>query len=497
MFQTKTSDFQRIDELIRQGEFSRARQMLLGINLKEVDSKYHAFIARLSWRLGVPQIGIRALSFRVREKYEQTTAEERAEYAACLNSIGGISEASQLLTDEREGNGWTELVRAFILISQWDYEAAENVLFRLFSQPMFQELPLYNQMVAKINYLASLIANEKWEKADSVFVSLKDLLRGDQYRRLYSNLKELHLQYLLGTKQYESVSEALGVVDAQRIQGPERFYLLKWMTYLDVLQGRAGPEKLLDLSLEAFKNNHWEVARDLEARVAVFFKNPIFLKRVLYATPWSAYRKRILERFGQAVDISHSFDYWLNPANEKYITGDRYRLSVISGDMGEGTFKKGLSHFRLIRSLASDLYRPHRIGSLFNSLFPDEYYNPLVSPNRIHQAIRGARSIIADSNLPLKISEINGAYRLDPLEPLIVELPYVQMSGKADLSLEPLHKLGERKFDVQTAAEILAISQKSAQRLLARAVSEGKLFREGAGRGTRYYFKPGGMGQVA
>jgi hypothetical protein len=46
---------------------------------------------------------------------------------------------------------------------------------------------------------------------------------------------------------------------------------------------------------------------------------------------------------------------------------------------------------RLLESLATDLYRPHRLPHLFSNLYPGEFFNPHSAPLKIHQLIHRLR----------------------------------------------------------------------------------------------------------
>ena len=75
---------------------------------------------------------------------------------------------------------------------------------------------------------------------------------------------------------------------------------------------------------------------------------------------------------------------------------------------------------RLLGALASDFYRPFRLASLHALLYPDQYFNPVSSPARFHQATRQLRAWLKASGLSLRLEETDGLYRLRGKGALVV-----------------------------------------------------------------------------
>lgn len=482
-----------IDLCIRAGRLADGRSKLRAISPKAVAKNLRAQYARLSWRLGIAELGLRALSRAVRED-RQASPEERAEYAACLNSIGSTQEAHTLLLDEESPCAWTSLYEAFTQISMWDYSGAGQTLERLLETPnLMAELPSYNRLVARVNRLACLIVDENWDRATTEWNELYRIVSKENHTRLLANLQELRLQLLYGTKQFKKARTL--IEKSSNLEGPERLHSLKWSTLIETASDKsAGPEPLIALKDQALREQRWEMVRDLETRLALHFKNPLFLKRVLYATPWPKYRTRLLAQFAQPVELTETFDYrFLPEEHELKLSGARnrgnwYEVSLSSGRIARDlTLKEGFLSYRTMRALTADLYRSHSVGSLFGTLFPNEHYNPFSSPGRVHHAIGNLRDELADAGTPLTIEHLHGRYRLSTAKPTILHLPLSVATGKTGLKVEKLAwKFGAQQFQVSDAASALALNEKAAQRLLKDAVESGYVARTGSGKATRY-----------
>lgn len=483
-----------IDLVIRAGRFEDGRAKLRAISPKSVTKNLRAHYARLSWRLGLAELGLRALAHAIRED-RQASPEERAEYAACLNSIGSTQEAHTLMLGEESPCAWTSLYEAFTRISMWDYSGAGQTLERLLETPdLVTELPSYNRLVARVNRLACLIVDENWDRATAEWADLYRVISKENHTRLLANLQELRLQLLYGTKQFKKARTL--IEKSSNLEGPERLHYLKWSALIGIASDEsAAPEPLIALKDLALREQRWEMVRDLETRLALHFKNPLFLKRVLYATPWPKYRARLLKQFAQPVELTETFDYrFLPEEHELKQSGIRnrgtwYEVSLDTGRIGRDlTLKEGFLSYRTMRALTADLYRSHSVGSLFGTLFPDEHYNPFSSPGRVHHAISGLRDELANAGTPLTIQQIHGRYRLSTTKPTVLHLPLSIATGKTGLKVEKLAwKFGTQHFQVSDAASALAVNEKAAQRLLKDAVESGYLMRTGNGKATRYH----------
>lgn len=502
------TDLQNIDLLIRQGNIFEARNRLKKINHKRIPPKERAFAARISWRIGLPNYGLHLLAPFVREqKSVDVPAREIAEYASCLNAVGGNEEAERRLQEflkenpGRNQNAWVLMALAFVKISAWDYQSAYFLLQKICNAPEKNDLSDYILNVAMINFLSTQISLQKWDEATETMRQLDERLATEDYRRLRSNLRELKLQLLVGQKDYSSALQMLSGDSGKELQGPEKIYFLKWKfiieTHTQTHINMDYYQKIRDMVVQA---GHWEVVRDVDARFAIANKNDIFLKRVLYSSPWLSYRRHLLNLFKAPIVLDNIFSYYFWPesinktADDGSASQEKISFDFLSGIIRSGgnevRFKNGNASFRLLRILASDLYRPHSVGSIFCKLFPSEYFNPVSSPNRIHQAILALRDFLKHEGVPLKVENKGAAFRLITEQPVELLLPWGASKGKLEDNIEMIKMaFSGSKFDIEDVVLKTKIHQKAVQRLLKKGFEEGLLKKTGKGRGTRYYFE--------
>lgn len=164
----------------------------------------------------------------------------------------------------------------------------------------------------------------------------------------------------------------------------------------------------------------------------------------------------------------------------------KYKLDIENGDLGALKIKKGSLPHRLLRTLSSDLFRPHPVGGLFHRLFENEKYDMESSPTRIYRAVNELREILVEAQVPLEIVPHSQGYYLRCHEPLCLLLPSDRGANKSLIRLKPLQAFGAQEFSAKDVAQALEVSLKTAQRLLNEGQASGQITRTGEGAATRY-----------
>lgn len=480
---------EQLELSLQWGDVKTALQGLDTLKITELVGSQIPLYARLCWRSGQAEAGLRYLNPLLKNKSYRATSEDWAEYAMCLNAIGAAAEARDLLQEKCARNSYYNVYMGFSLIYEWDYKAAIPLLEKAIQQ---EDLPVYQIQVAQVNLLSCYIAEGQADKAEPLRLLLNEKIP-EKYQRLRTNLKELGLQLLVIQKKFKEALEGLQADHQQPFKAtPEAFYYKKWKTIAEVELGLQEVESLIALRNEAFSTGMWEIARDCEARIATKTGNPVFLKRVYYTTPWSAYRQRILSNFKGKVDLSGPFEFWMSPTlspKSPYPASSKdfkYTIDVEKGRIGSLPLKKGTLSHRLLRALCSDLFRPHPVGGLFYRLFENERFDLASSPARIYRAVNELRETLSGENIPLEIEQVPKGYRLVAKDFLCLILPSDQVSNKSLLRLQPLKDCGKSEFSAKEAADVLQVSLKTAQRILNESILIGEVEKMGEGSRTLY-----------
>lgn len=148
--------------------------------------------------------------------------------------------------------------------------------------------------------------------------------------------------------------------------------------------------------------------------------------------------------------------------------------------------------FKLLEILTRDFYRPTPVGSLVAELYPDEYFNPITSPQKAYKAVIRLRDWFQKNNIPLDVVVEIENYQLIATGPYSIRVNLESTTlapAKKSSELEVLSQHMERRpFTTADAARVLKMSPRTAQRFLEKVLYERKITKTASGRSTRYRF---------
>jgi tetratricopeptide (TPR) repeat protein len=490
-----------LDERIRQGRIGEVRLRLKELNLVQIPRSLALSVANVARRVGLFHLSIRILAPVIHNEktLEKTaTAKERSEYAMNLINLGALVEARRMLMQIDSAQEPQALMfLAFSYPPEWDYQAAATHLRRFLEAP---NTDVYQRSVAEVNLCAALLHEGIFDEAEERILRCIEFTRENKLNLLNGNLHEIHAQLAIAKKDFVSARQSLE--ESSRLLGHTgvnyELFVQKWQSLVDLYEipsDTAALGKLREVQLLAQKLGHWETLRDLDQHLALLANDESLYHTLYHGTPFSLYRRKIRARFSDA-GFGEPPDHYSWYLGAKKPNGTPIQFEVAKAHLNglKTSFKPGQHLHSTLRILASDFYRPVRIGSLINRLFPDESYDPNTSPNRIHQFILRIRAWAEEENLPLIIEEAKAAYRLTSPGGLMfqVSLPPdapTELASAKQLSLSVLKvEFPSSPFSAKEAAQTLGVSVSSVTRLLREALATGELQKQGASSATVYSF---------
>lgn len=155
----------------------------------------------------------------------------------------------------------------------------------------------------------------------------------------------------------------------------------------------------------------------------------------------------------------------------------------------ESLLQQPLVH-RLLCILCSDFVRPLSMGTLISELYPDEYFNPNSSPQKLGQTLSRLRQWLHDHSIPLEILVKNESYKLIATTPYTIRVErHRKLHNKNELLFEKIFNAFETKpFAVKDVVEQFGFSIRSAQRLLAWGFKRRKITQIAKGASSKYRF---------
>ncbi len=478
-----------LDILVRQGEFAAVERVLNELTIKRIKRNEAVRYANLAKRVGKPLMALSILNpiIRAASPLEvPPTEQEKMEYADSLRKVGAIAEAEQLLHGIDELRFPEALMfKAYCSISRWEYEKAIPLLERYIQIPTIAP---YAGLAARLNLSAGYVAENRLQDAARVLGELREIAGKEKHWLILGGTLELSAQVQIRGGDFDEALRILGesaetLKNAGHIQ---RLWVSKWTAIAKSFKsGRVLPE-LREVVNTAAKAHNWETIRDCLYYEALIARDGELMTRIYFGTPYRSFRNKIASTAGEWLSLPERYtDHHSFGVTKKII-----HVSEGTIDGNQKLFNAGQVLHRLFGLLAQDFFKPLPVVETFGRLFPEEYFNPSTSPNRIHQAVMRLRRLLLGEDVDVQITEINGAYRIEsgptaaiclrrenePLDARIIKLSRVRK------------EFGASEFNVQQAQVILGDSPATIKRLVRWAVEDGQLSVVGAGPRTRYRF---------
>ena len=488
-----------IEAKITSGQVTEARHLLQAVEVTKVPRNKVCAVAQLAKRAGLSDLALKLIKPYVRShnKLIEPTPTECLDYATALVSVGGAEEAVELLSRKEvlAHDPKAHLYLAFAWFARWDYRSALKPLQEYLSRT---DEGSYQHAIGQVNYSAALINLELYEEAEKILLKLIPEFQSQNYSILSGNCRELLAQiYFRLNKTAEArrlLEEALPLLGGKM---PDTLFVNKWLALIALKDNPGSTEAqrvFEDIRSQAVEIHHWESVRDLDFHSAMITSKLDILKRVYFGTPLNHYREQLLNKYPnirQGGTLRH-----LEPGSEE--------SNVISLEelfKGEKPlFKPGSLNHNMFHLLLADFYRPIRVGTLFEKLYPGEYFDPDHSAQKVKMQISRLRKSLKPFGI--EITEMNGkGYMLTSQKGVC--LKYAQLfdlnpENKSQLHLEVIQeKFHDRPFTCSEFARLMGVNDRTALRWLTELIEGNQILKSGARKGVRYQLLVSGSSQRA
>ncbi len=479
---------EKIDFLIRNGNSPSALEHLLDLTRKKIPRNLLQKIVALTRRTGIPEIGVRLLHSTIRPpqgKPSNASVGERMEYARCLIKVGAVDEGLALLKS-LEPTSDPELLLSYCsaLVSKWEYEQAIPLYLRALEN---LESGSYERAIAEVNLAAAYVSEHQIEQADRLLADLNEVTSKSQWVLLRGTVLLLCSENAFLERKWTAVelylNEARFVLS--QVGGTHEFLVRKWAAILQAVRSGGSPSSLsglIELKEEAKACKYWESLRDLERYQALSTRNSHLITHVYYGTPYPSYRRQLFGSLGWEIEIPDRYFWKLGGTDEG---GNVLHLVTGAVNGVPTSMKSGQLPLVMLQALVSDFYRPHTLASLHSTIYHGEYYNPLSSPLKFYQTARRLRKLFTENELPIKIEECGGRYRLSSKLAVRIVIPKTlpPLMAPTDGAIEKILAAWPGGiFSIQQVSQLLGVSTRTAQRTLVIAQQDGRVERLGRGR---------------
>jgi hypothetical protein len=401
-------------------------------------------------------------------------------YANALQFIGAIPEAKKILTYGDESPEKI-LTKSFILFSEWKYEQAVPLLKKYIRST---QITSYQRLVGYINLLASYSTLSELAKAQDLIELVEPLFAEHPTANiLKGNFNEIKAQIYLLAKKASLASESLTLARAllEPYGGRYLLFVEKWEAlWIAEKDPALGIDELKKVRKKAVDLNSFETIRDCDFHRARLMKNQAAIERILMATPTNAYRNKNIKAHNMPFKAGAFFSCQLQD------------LLLPAGPVDfafeEILLKLNRTERIVAQTVFNDLYRSPRLGTLFSSLYPDEYFDPYTSPSRVRNAVKRLNQSLAHLKVPVAFEFKRGQLKVRTPEHLTISLPQRALySLEQDLlyNLIRTHFKG-RSFTEKMVQERFELNKNKTQRLFNDLVKVKKIIRRGLTKEKRF-----------
>lgn len=483
----------QLDEWIRAGEGRKAKEVMLGMKTFTLPRSLQADMASLARRLNLDSLALQILNRIVRPAqpiHPQASQKEKLIYASILVKIGAYREAFQLF-DEIDRHSYPEvlLFTSFANFRSWKYKSSEPLLQQYIRSPQITE---YQRLIGQLNLAAVYVAIRDHERGTLLLKEIMEQARAQNNNLVYGNALELKAQQLIHSKSYAAALDVLKVArdyigSAANIY---EFFMRKWVAVAKLLQDSEQPQNIRDVQKirrEAIQWSHWETVRECDLHIAMAVAHRELAEKVYFATPYRAYRKLIKENCNFNLRTSGQMSLQLDTRAD---LNSGPILDLRTAQSKPSLFKPGSQGHKLFGQLVYDIYRPLRQGDLFGNIFPNEYFDPFSSPQRLAKCIHRLRQSFREVNAPLKVEWEKGFLHLQATAPwrILVRLDR-RSKTRVESQIEVVKShWSHQSFTSRQAAQVLNVSPRQVVKILRAADQRGELTMTGRGKAIRYRF---------
>lgn len=487
--------FSQFETKIREGAGLEVRTFLLNFNAKEIPRSHLARYCNLARRTGLSSLCLRLLYPIVRstEGFDaKPSFVELTEYAAALSEMGAVGEAKKILSKPETLNGDLRayLMLSFCLFRNWQYEEAIPLLkkyIELNPEP-------YANLVGRVNLCAALVTTSHSDEAGDLIYPLLQETKKLNHMLLHGNLLELAGQVEFQRKNHSQAlqlfSEAQTILKGTGNQS--LFYVQKWSSIIVAQKKKNLHDAFLaiaPLMLKAKSLREWETLRDIDRHLGAHFQDEYLAQKLFYGSPFADFQKslgKLFPNFSQPDSFFFCHRWRSAPVGPIL---EVHSLRLTGSDI---VIKPGAQLHRLFHTLLTDFYRPFSIAMLFTELFPDEYYNPFSTQERVSQCIKRLRQVFVDNNLPIEIRQSKHEYQIKVTGEINLKIRRQDLLKKTQnlkeqIVVESLKEfVQDNIFSVKDLMTNMGTSLRTANRIVKEHLDKGLLIKIGKSRNTRY-----------
>ncbi|NQZ01278.1 MAG: hypothetical protein HRT45_11490 [Bdellovibrionales bacterium] len=409
---------EQLEHLARSNQWTKFNSNMEQIRLQKFSANEIVSLAVMARRAYKLSMALRLLKPFVQDANGliDPAADTRAlaEYATCLTMLGARKSAYRVLSNLNLNTPENIFSWVTFFFSQSSYDKAiphlHDYIGRLDDE--------YKIRIGELNLCACYVATGQVDRAQSMLPDLKEYFKKNELKTLYSNSFELEAQTFIKQQQWGEAQSSLENAKTLSDTGNELYNLFieKWSHIVKISLGQSTESDLNRFLSECYRLENSQSVRDILFHWSLQVNDQKMLQKVYFGTPFEDYRKVIKPQVGilanaDAVSWNNSF----------FDHSWESQLEVSKRGGQQVQFSK--NEQRLMESLLEDFFEAKSVGTIFESLFPDEFLDPEFSLSKTYKVIQRLNKKFADSNLEFGVLNNKSRYRLFIPEGWMIAVP--------------------------------------------------------------------------
>lgn len=475
---------QKIDSLIKAGKHGEAISSLVKVRAKNKASRrYWAELANIYYRLGQPLKAVNLLHKVIRPsqgKESDASLQESIHYAKSLLYLGIKEEPKTILTQlEKQYDRNISISKALghLHIATWDYHLALNH----FQTALELESTPYSKLILKLNIISCYLYLNEFDLAKKSIEECSEL-SPDEWPYALFYLQELKLILYYSLEDWESFNHVYSSCEQLYPEMlTKSFTMRKWYASAKAFQSH-NVEHLEAIYQEAKDRNHGEILRDLDFQKCKIQPSQELFQKLYWGTPFQMYRKNLTQSH-QQYSLPNEYAHGNRDSNESlHLENCQWN--------NRSLFKPGQAPHRLLQVLLNDFYAPKSIPSLFEGVYPHEFFNPDTCPGKMYQLLNRLRTKLKAFDCPIDINEKSGRYWLSfdssSMHILIKKEELLLSPAERKLNTFKENWNIERDFTRKDFENVLHLNTRNANKVLRQFQEEGLVSAKKVGKSKIY-----------
>lgn len=504
------ADISGMDRAIMDGNGNSVRSSLLKmevnrLNGTELMDQIVPALVEICLRVNLPDLALRLVFPHLKANSNFQQIDEGLKYAlgTSLIQIGDTRWGRRILqTVDTNLYPKSLLFLGISYFTEWNGQLA----FHHLSQYVHSEkLKEYDRMIGNLNLASASFAIKNYDLTEHCLSSLIPWSKETNRFYLHGSCLEMQGQLLLQKKEFGPAKKCFttALETIKSVDSLPYLWSEKWMAVAELMSGSKDFSQIQKIKEKSIRLKDYETLRECDLFIGHFSQDPQLIKRVYFGSSYRGYRSRISELVSKdlleealqdpVVPISPKFDIGYGKPAEKTpndTLSDTLELFSGSFQNSHKNFEFASQNHQLVFACASDLYRPFSIAGIFSLLFSEEYYNPYVSPQRVHQAKSRLKRWALENKVDLSLDFQFGSYKLNSDSVSVKFEQPITIGETNDLILEKLKKTFPRgEFSAKEASLLFGLSARGTTRILKQYCDRGFLDKLGSARTISYLIK--------